>query len=527
MQEPSDVITVPERGRRGRPLSALTETWRRAEDRLGKILNEKPHVAIAVIVGCFAVAWTLIYMLADMGSDLHPDTLEAWSYGRMRTWGMQKHPPLMSWVAHTWCLVFPVRDWSFELLAAVTGAIGILFVDLTSRRLLSGAQRVLVTLTLMLLPAYQFMAHKFNANSILLPLWPLATCCFLRSFESRRAIWAIFFGAACALAMLGKYYSAVLLLGFGAAALADPRRLSYLRSWAPWISLTTFVVCLLPHLFWLVENDFKPVKYASSVHIGGDTISSLRDSAVFIAGNLAYLILPVIVLFFARDSVDNDTSRARRADDVFPLLVIFLALLAIPAVLAVVLQSNLPPLWNLPGLFVGVLLLVQHPFFQSSPRKIARLALIIGIAHLVALVLAPSYAFYRNKVGYSEHRNMLRDVATKIDDQYRQLADRPIYAVSGDPDLALGVSFYGTGKPIYARMLPGEEDWRFPGPETAKRGWVGVCFAGDTSCTAWLDDIQSVNPGAVRRSFDAHSSLFGKTGTAAAIAVLMIPAAAP
>lgn len=505
----------------------LAETWRRAEDRLGRTLDDKPQLAIAVIVACFAVAWTLIYMIADAGSDLHPDTLEAWSYGRTPAWGTQKHPPLMTWIACAWCLVFPARDWSFEMLAAVTGALGLLFVDLTSRRLVSGAQRVLVTLVLMLLPAYQFMAHKFNANSILLPLWPLATYCFLRSFESRRATWAIFFGVACALAMLGKYYSAVLLLGFGVAALADPRRLAYLRSWAPWISIAVFIVCLLPHLQWLKDNEFKPLKYASAVHIGGDTMSSLRDSALFVAGNLAYLILPVIVLFTARAAVASGTARTPRSDDVFPLWAIFLTLLVCPAVLAVILQSNMPPLWNLPGTFVGILLLVQHPFFQSSPRKVARLAMVVGIVHLAAFAIAPSYAYYRNKVGYSAHQNMLRDVAAKIDDRYRQLTDRTIYAVSGDPDLSLGVSFYGAGKPIYARMLRGEEDWRFPTPETAKRGWVGVCLAREANCTAWLDTIQGMTPGAVRQNFEAQSSLFGKVGTTATIEVLMIPPATP
>lgn len=190
-------------------------------------------------------------------------------------------------------------------------------------------------------------------------------------------------------------------------------------------------------------------------------------------------------------------------------------------------RSNLPPLWNLPGAFTGVLLLGSAAWLQSSPRKIARLLMIVGVGHVAMIVLAPSYAFYRNSAGYPEHRNILRDVASNVDTRYRQLGRGPIRAVSGDLDLALGVSFYSVDRPIYARMLPGEDNWELPDPEVMQRGWVGVCLAEDRRCTGWLETIQAHVSGSALQRFEATATLLGRAGASAGIAMLSVPGPKP
>jgi 4-amino-4-deoxy-L-arabinose transferase-like glycosyltransferase len=177
---------------------------------------------IPVLIVGFAVAWMLFLMIAYLNGDLHPDVLETWSLGRSFAWGNAKHPPLMGWVAYAWTLVFPLTDWSFQLLAMTNAAIALWVADLIARRFVRGDKRAILLLLLMLLPAYQFHAQRFNANTVLLAIWPLATYCFLRSFETRKTKWAAAAGALAAVAMLGKYYSAFLLGGFVFAAVCHP-----------------------------------------------------------------------------------------------------------------------------------------------------------------------------------------------------------------------------------------------------------------------------------------------------------------
>src|ERR1700758_1093239 len=167
--------------------------------------------AIPLLLAGFVAVWQIFLVIAYVDGDLHPDVLETWTLGRNLAWGYSKHPPLMGWIARAWTTVFPLANWSFQLLALANAAIALWMVDLISRRFVKGDKRLVVLLLLMLLPTYQFHAQRYNANAVLLATWPLATYCFLRSFESLQLRWAAAAGATAALAMLGKYYSAVLV----------------------------------------------------------------------------------------------------------------------------------------------------------------------------------------------------------------------------------------------------------------------------------------------------------------------------
>ena len=101
-------------------------------------------------------------MIAYLSGDPHPDVLEAWSFGRTWEWGNFKHPPLMGWVMYLWTSVFPLTNWSFQLLAMINSAIALCSVDLISRRFVRGDKRMIVLLLLMLTPVYQFHAQRFN-----------------------------------------------------------------------------------------------------------------------------------------------------------------------------------------------------------------------------------------------------------------------------------------------------------------------------------------------------------------------------
>lgn len=174
---------------------------------------------IPTLLAAFVTVWTVYLMVAYLGTDLHPDVLETWTLGRTFEWGNPKHPPLMGWMARIWTEVFPLTNWSMQLMAMVNAAAGLWVVDLIARRFVTGDKRIFILLLLMLTPAYQFHAQRFNANAVLLSLWPLATYCFLRSVQTRAPFWAAAAGITAALAMLGKYYSVFLLAAFVFATL--------------------------------------------------------------------------------------------------------------------------------------------------------------------------------------------------------------------------------------------------------------------------------------------------------------------
>src|SRR5882724_911538 len=254
--------------------------------------------AIPLLLIGFIAVWLAFLVIAYVGGDLHSDVLETWTLGRSFEWGYSKHPPLMGWAARAWTSVFPLTNWSFQLLSLTNAAIGLWMVDLITRRFASGDKRLFVLLLLMLLPVYQFHAQRFNANAVLLPTWPLATYCFLRSFETRRAGWAVAAGATAALAMLGKYYSIFLIVSFAAAALAHPQRRAYFASSAPWISAATGLAALLPHIYWLATTGARPFAYAVERHTGKAFLPALLEAALFVLGLAMLLAVPAAICVF-------------------------------------------------------------------------------------------------------------------------------------------------------------------------------------------------------------------------------------
>jgi 4-amino-4-deoxy-L-arabinose transferase-like glycosyltransferase len=185
--------------------------------------------AVPLLLVGFVAVWQAFLSIAYFGGDLHPDVLETWTFGRSLAWGYPKHPPLMGWVARAWTSVFPLSNWSFQLMALTNAAFAMWIVDLIARRFVKGDKRLIVLFLLMLQPTYQLHAQRFNANAVLLAPWPLATYCFLASFETRRIGWAVAAGAAAALAVLGKYYSLFLIVSFVVAAMVHPQRRAYFQ----------------------------------------------------------------------------------------------------------------------------------------------------------------------------------------------------------------------------------------------------------------------------------------------------------
>src|ERR1700730_15805627 len=250
--------------------------------------------AIPLLLIGFTAVWLAFLIIAYLDGDLHYDVLETWTFGRGIDWSYSKHPPLMGWVARAWTLVFPLTNWSFQLLALTNAAFALWTVDLISRLFVRGDKRLIVLLLLMLLPIYQFHAQRFNANAVLLAAWPLATYCFLRSFETREIRWAVAAGATAALAMLGKYYSAFLIGSFVFAAICHPQRRVYFAAVTPWVSAATGLVALGPHLHWLIITGAKPFTYAVTTHAGMAIGPALVEGFIFFLGIIAILLLPVL-----------------------------------------------------------------------------------------------------------------------------------------------------------------------------------------------------------------------------------------
>ncbi|WP_320109668.1 glycosyltransferase family 39 protein [Rhodopseudomonas sp. P2A-2r] len=479
---------------------------------------------IPLLIAAFAAVWLLFLMIAYLSGDLHADALEAWVVGRDFAWGNAKHPPLMGWIAFLWTLVFPLTDWSIQLLAMTNAAVALWAVDLIARRFVRGDQRAVVLLLLMLLPAYQFHAQRFNANTVLLAVWPLATYCFLRAFETRTVAWSAAAGAMAALVMLGKYYSVFLVGSFALAALMHPQRRLYFRSWSPVVSTLTGLAVLGPHLYWLATTGATPFSYAMQVHGGVPFRQSLVEAAMFLLGLAATMALPALVWILSAE-----TRLARFVADfraMNPGLVLLFWILfgtvALPVVTTVALGTDMPSLWALQGLFLVAILIVCGASFALERLYVVNMMVFVGgIALLAVTVAAPIHAIYRNDAGAND-RTYYRLAAMELTRRWHDVAHVPLPAVSGDDPLAFATAFYSPDHPRYSRPFRHQYKWGMPRVTTLDKGWAAMCFADNAACLGWMASVTAIAPRYSRVDFTVTPQLWGRPGRPASIAALMV-----
>ncbi|WP_363323475.1 glycosyltransferase family 39 protein [uncultured Bradyrhizobium sp.] len=482
--------------------------------------------SIPLLLVLFVAIWTAYLVIAYLGAGLHPDVLETWTLGRHLAWGYPKHPPLMGWITRGWTAIFPLTDWSLQLMAMVNAAVALWAVDLIARRFVRGEKRAIVLLLLMLLPVYQFHAQRFNANTVLLAAWPLATYCFQRAFEAPRQLgWAIAAGAACALAMLGKYYSIFLVASFVFAAVLHPDRRRYLLSASPWISALAGMLVLGPHLHWLATTGATPFDYALA-HAGADHVAALWEVSYFIMGLIAALAIPAVTWVFIAGP------RLARLPGDFGamnpglrlLLLVAIGTILFPVIVSLAIGTDLPSLWAVQGLFLFVVLIVCATSYPIERFYAVNLAVMVAsIAILAAVGGAPIHALYRSAYGYEEGRGFYHAAATELTARWHDAVGTPLAAVSGDDALAFAAAFYSPDHPRYARPFAYQYTWGLPRKTTLDRGWAALCFADQPDCLSWMERTTLRATGVFRSEFDARATLLGRPGRTRRVVMLIVP----
>jgi 4-amino-4-deoxy-L-arabinose transferase-like glycosyltransferase len=497
--------------------------WRRPF--LGWLDGIEAGWAIPLLLIGFVAVWMAYLAIAYFNGDLHADVLETWTLGRTLEWGNSKHPPLMGWVARAWTSVFPLTNWSFQLLALTNAAIALWAVDLISRHFVRGDKRMVVLLLLMLTPIYQFHAQRFNANAVLLAVWPIATYCFLRSFETRQVGWAIACGATAALAMLGKYYSIFLVGSFIFAAICHPQRRAYFTSQAPWVSTAVGLGVLAPHLQWLATNEAKPFAYALATRAGNALGTALYDGFIFLTGLAVILLLPASIwIFMAGYRLKKLSGDFRSMGP--GLLLLFLigaGTVVFPLITSVALGTVAQPVLALQGLFLFPVLIVCSTSYPIERfYSVNLLVIAIGIAMVAVVVAAPIHALYRNNHPLNEGRNFYRLSAMELTRQWHQQSDVALPAVGGEEGLALAAAFYSPDHPLYDHRLvcPGMEV--FP-QANFNRGWAALCFAEDEGCIELMQRIARRASRIVSSEFVVESLLLGRPGATRRFMAFIVP----
>ncbi len=483
-----------------RLLAALADPARRERAALGAI-------------AAYVAVWTLYGVFAKASQDIHFDMAELFAWAHDPALGYAKHPPLAAWLVHYWFAAFPAADWAYYLLAMVTSGVGLLLAWRLAARYLDGENRAIALALLTLIPLYNFQALKFNPNTVLIPLWAFTTLWFIRSYESRNAIAAAIAGIAAAAAMLGKYWSIFLIVGLVLAALLDPRRRSYFFSAAPCITIVAGAISLMPHVYWLVANDFAPFTYAMAVHGSGAFGELVKNALGYLAGGFGYVAAPVLLVLAAARP-----NRAACADLLWPATparrlaaTAFWAPLLLPALLAPVLGFGINSLWTMSAWTLLPVLLLASPLTKLSHAAAVRMVALAMVLPLVFLAVSPFIAYRIHQAGVAPTAAHSRLLAERVAQAWKNATDRPLQLLSGDADLAYGVAFYLPDRPRVALL----HELASSAPEAM------VCPEADSACVARI--LQAGGAAGRRADVELTRSYFGLAGRPARYVIVLAP----
>jgi 4-amino-4-deoxy-L-arabinose transferase-like glycosyltransferase len=457
----------------------------------------------------YTAIWTAYRTIATWPRDLHADETELYAWSRHLAFGTDKHPPFSAWVARAWFTLVPASDLSFHLLATVNIAVT-LYIAWRTMRLVIDAEKSLFGLALLtLIPFFNFLALKYNANAVLLPLWAATIYCFLRALQSRGALWAALAGVFAGCAMLGKYWSIVLVGALGVAALLDSRRGRFFASPAPWLMILFGGLLLAPHLWWLVAHDFPTFSYAAA-HESTGFADNAGDTLSYFAGCLGYAAVALMVAVGLLRP-----SRAALIDSAWPadpqrrsILIIQVLLIVAPMPAALATGIRIVPLWAMPAWTLLPIVLLSSPLIAVGREAVRRALIVAAAVSLGSLALSPAVAVaihLGEPPGEFEYASLL---AQHVEREWRKHSGQPIALVAGETVLAENTAFYlRTDTRAFANA-----DVAALKRDVAAQGAALVCPADDKACLGIAEQIVADQPEILRGKVWLSRPLFGLAG---------------
>lgn len=446
-----------------------------------------------------ALVWTLAAWLSRGNLDLAGDMVENYVWGIEWRAGYAKHPPLFAWVSAAWFSLMPRTEWAYYALSAMNAALGLAGVAALAARFVTREHARVAALVLAVSPLYTGLAIKFNANAVLLSVWPWAAFCFVAFMQDGRLRHAAACGALTALALLGKYFSVVLALAFILTALAVPAWRVRLRGAGPWVALGAALLVLGPHLVWLVEHEYLTLRYASQ-RSDGTFVAALLRLFKYSGAQALYLLPGALLLVWAAMPGQRRAAAAAllralvQPASHMPLWWLAMAPMLVIAVIAVFARTPMASVWGmaqwfaLPALWLAVL-----GAQGLAPRGVAlRRALVVY--WLAVPLLAAGVGIVEARRGVPRAAEPRAELAAAVQRLWRERTGRPLAISAGDGALVMSIAFYADTRtrwwsPTDPRITPWltHADWQ-------REGGVMVCAETDVVCNGAAQRLVAAAP---------------------------------
>lgn len=371
-----------------------------------KTKDNKYFIYLIIFILSHIIVFTLLPTFTRLALDSKGDMLENFIWGQEYQLGYYKHPPLFAWVTSLWFEIFPNNNFFYFLLSQINIAIGFFAVYFLAKEIFKDEKKAFISVILLeLIPFYNVLGIKFNANSILLSIWPLFTLFFYKALKKDKIQFWILTGLFATLSILSKYYSAVLMIPAAIIFILKSNKENLLKKKGPYIAGIVFLITIIPHIIWIFKTDFLIFNYLDEQKQTGLPKLPIK----FGFSQLFYLIIPIIIAIKAyKVKLKNIFLNANFKDfDRFFIYIINILPCVLTIILGVVFKLKTSSVWGIPLWFAFPIWLIMNRNKETIGYKKTLKSIyvffiialsIIPIKHFGSLTFNKDYQFPGNKL---------------------------------------------------------------------------------------------------------------------------------
>ena len=392
--------------------------------------------------------WTLVPSITN--NNLPLDTIEALAWGSNLDWGFSKHPPGSAFFPELFYQIFGNQDWAYYFLSQIFVVISFFVVFKFAEEIFKN--KILSLISVLLLGGiyfYNYTTPEFNVNVCQLPFWSL-TVFFSWKILNQKKIDikdCILLGMFAAIGFLSKYLFVYLLIAidfsfFYIIFIKKEKKFDYKYL----ISFVVFLVLLVPHLIWLIDNDYITITYGlgRTGLENSNFLNHLTFPLIFLAKQIGILIPFLIMsLFLIKKLKFKINLKDRKL-----LFLIFINLVPIGLMFltSMILGAKIKTMWMTPFyLFIGVLIVYVFQT-QINFKKLNSFFTVF----LILFIFSPvAYAYVSLSKTDKRTDYPGKEIAQKMQLEWNKNFEDSINVVLGNEWDAGNLSYHLTSRPVW------------------------------------------------------------------------------
>tara|TARA_Y100001936_G_scaffold249417_1_gene299703 strand:+ start:729 stop:2120 length:1392 start_codon:yes stop_codon:yes gene_type:complete len=410
------------------------------------IVNRNINNVFLIFALSHLIIWTLVPSLTNKNLPL--DTIEALAWGSNLDWGFNKHPPMSAFFSEVFFQIFGAQDWAYYLLSQIFVLIAFYYVFKLANEILGNIKLSLFSVFLLeSIYFYNFTTPEFNVNICQLPFWSLVVYYSWKIYETNKIKFKDCFliGLFAALGFLSKYLFiyllvSIVLLFIWLIFIKKTKKFDFKYL----ITLEVFIVLLVPHLIWLLNNDFVTINYGlkRTGLEGSDILDHLKYPFIFLLKQIGTLIPFFFLIFLLVRKIKFKLNFKDKKllflifINIFPIILMFLT--------SMIMGSKIRTMWMTPFyLFFGVLFVY---IFQSKINLRNINSFLCGF--ILLFFLSPALYSYIS-INQTDKRTDYfgKDIANLIERRWNKNFSNEILYVVGDEWYAGNLSYHISSRP--------------------------------------------------------------------------------